>query len=120
MPWKGILPLVPLSKNTVGYPEHNSAWVPNSIVAPYFKGVGLVNGKSNEKGQIVGFYLVNSILGQVYPSLPLMLAHAWKGTAITNPKSINSDGSFPLPTIPKPLPWKTYSFIDLIDGSLTW
>lgn len=112
-------PLRSLGKNTLKLPDHPGAFCPVGVFGKAFAGIGFVNGKTNEKDEIDGLYLVNSVKGEIYPSLPLLLAKAYKREAITlESLKFAADGSIPLPPVPKVFPWKTYSFLDLIEGKL--
>lgn len=117
--WKDKIPLKVLGPNTFNYEDSNSGWFPNKKLAPHFRGVGLVNGKDNEKEENVGFYIVNSIQKKIYPSLPLLLSAEWRKEKLSfNPSKLNKDGSISMPPFPAKLPWKTYSFIDLLEQKI--
>lgn len=118
-PWKGPVPLKVLPQKNPGYQNYNSGWFPNAVIAPYFTGVGFVEGKTSENGEAVGFMMVNSVQNKLYPSLPLVLASAWKNKEVSVDLSkLEKDGSMKLPAFPKTLPWPVYSFSKLLDKSI--
>ncbi|HXH73655.1 MAG TPA: hypothetical protein VNJ08_01725 [Bacteriovoracaceae bacterium] len=132
-PWQGEIPLHSLRKNKYKLPEYNTGWIPGKEMASTFKGVGITNGYSNSKNGPAEFFLVNSIQGNVYASLPLLLAADYSKSKINygdkavmlGKKKIETLpwGSIKIPAFPKPFPWKTYSFIEysfieLLDGKI--
>lgn len=117
-PWKGPIPLQQVWSKNPGYENFNSGWFPNATIAPYFKGVGLVNGRSNDKDEVNGFYLVNSIQNKLYASLPVILAAAWKKSRVNVDLKKLDKGAVAMPEFPKTNPWPVYSFKDLLDKSI--
>ena len=107
--------------NTFSFPDLPHAWPPTPELAKAFSAAGTANG-----GTQGGFYLVTSIRGIVYPSLPLVVLERELGeTAVVHRDRVTvgkvsvplrEDGTFTFDLSEPGKLYPAFSFVDVLAG----
>lgn len=107
--------------NTFSFPDFPHAWPPTPELAKEFTAAGTVNGGTQD-----GFFLVTSIRGIVYPSLPLVvLERELSQPAVVQRDQVTvgkvgvplrPDGTFTFDLSEPGKLYPAYSFVDVLTG----
>jgi len=116
-----------ITHNNYRFPDYNNAWLPYPELGNQFSGIGFVNILA-EGNTFKEFSLFNSLNGDIYPSLPLLILQREieKDILIEQNKlsigpvniPVNSKGSFSVRLSQPNMLFKSYSFINVLNNKV--